>query len=167
MGNRNFFLFICCSCAVVLVGGCSSSEYNRAMGSARTQIPEIQQFHELFPDATSFISYSTGENGTPTWNSKAGLYGRYVLQMQVKIHFSPDRTKVLDYQESTFYLTDVEGLQPGRLEGVVGAKDDTHRSFGPEQWAKVVKAKGDLSKVFPGIKKENPLKAFERTLKSF
>lgn len=47
-------------------------------------IPLLQQFCSRFADGHHFISYVTGKESQTTWNSKVGLFGRYVIDMQVR-----------------------------------------------------------------------------------
>jgi hypothetical protein len=80
-----FVVAACAAVAVVIrVVGVPFS-HARAVASGRAVMVPVQQFEQLHPGATHFISYLTGTHGTPTWNAVAGLYGRYELTMQVPV----------------------------------------------------------------------------------
>src|SRR5688572_14481614 len=68
--------------------------YDLAISNGKKSIPVVVEFHRLFADAVSSISYYTGEYGDPEWNSKAGLYDRYILTVQFKIDLDDTRTKI-------------------------------------------------------------------------
>jgi hypothetical protein len=120
--------------------------YTRAVESGRTDIEQVRQFDRLFPGATHFISYYTGTNGNPTWNSKAGLHGRYVLTMQIPISLSGlGRSQVRSNGTPTFILTEVQNITslPGGQTSIVYSGNQI--TFGFLEWNKLVESNGDLS----------------------
>ena len=62
----------------------------------------------------------TMANGKPTWNSRVGLYGRYILTMQIEIVFDESRTSVVTFGDPQFTLEEIKRItkQDG---GVLGA----------------------------------------------
>ena len=118
----------------------------RAVASARSTIPVIEQFERLFPGSDHFISYYTGTHGPPTWNSHAGLYGRYVLTMQMPIRFNLFwRDRIIWHGDSTFYLREIKSISPQANGTSVILYGPTHLTFGLPEWKRVVDAGGDLS----------------------
>ena len=55
---------------------------------------------------TSFTHY-TGEYGESIFNADVGLYGRYILNMDVKVTFDKTRTKIVNYNEPEFSFVEV------------------------------------------------------------
>lgn len=134
-----------------------------AVSSGRATIPHVQQFERLFPGSLHSISYSTGEYGPPTWNSKAALHGRYVLTMQMPLEISRERrSRIVSHGKPTFYLMEIKSVAntpDGRVEVLSGP---THATFGPAEWDKIVRSGGDLSVLGLEIRKGEPVPGFEQ-----
>jgi hypothetical protein len=91
---------------IILSVSCSHKGYDQALESGLETIPYASEFNQFFPGSDNFISYYTGQAGEPIWNSKAGLYGRYILSLQVKITFDETRTKIIGLDDPQFYLSE-------------------------------------------------------------
>jgi hypothetical protein len=89
-----------------------SQRYDLAIAYGKKSIPIVMEFHRLFGDAVSSISYYTGEAEDREWNSKVGLYERYILTMQFKIELDDTRTKISRFAEPRFDLIEVESISP-------------------------------------------------------
>ena len=69
-------------------------------------------FARNFPYGTSFISYIAGES--PIWNSKAPLYGRYVIGMQTAAKVDHSNGHVDLGGEPEIYIHEIESISgPG------------------------------------------------------
>jgi hypothetical protein len=135
--------------------------YDQALQSGFETIPYTKQFSTLFPDSNNFISYYTGEYGTPTWNSKVGLYGRYVLQLQITITLNEPRSKIGGYGEPEFFLKEVERISINSDGRAVILYGPTQKRFGKKEWKKIVENKGDLSALGIPIVQDSPTPGFE------
>jgi hypothetical protein len=143
--------------------GCSS---DRAIASGQ-KIEFIRQFEERFPAAEHFISYYTGTHGPPTWNSHAGIHGRYVLSLQMPIELGgPGRGRVLSHGTPTFYLLEIVEIHEA-------SGGTASISYGPEQltfelneWARLVKSGGDLRVLGIKVNTTQPVPGFDKRWRS-
>jgi len=135
-----------------------------AEDNARREVSYVREFEEVFPGAIGFFSYYTGTYGPTTWNSKVGLFGRYVLQMQLGVTLNCCRSHVVEYEEPKFFLDEVleiDAIDDGRWSIRFGG---TQIHFNKDLWRVLHRAKGDLSAL--GIKaiKDRPLPNFSKAL---
>ena len=137
---------------------------SRVVASGRATMVPVQQFERLHPGASHFVSYLTGTHGTPTWNSVAGLYGRYELTMQVPVRLNAMRNGVASYGQPVFALAEVRSVTPG----AAGALDVTHggvdATFGPAEWQKVVDRGGDFGALGLSLQMNQPVPGFNTYL---
>ncbi len=92
-----------------------------------------------------------------------GLYGRYVLELQIKVTLDSTRAKITDYKEPKFFLVEYAQVfkladGSGRWASITGP---THAQFGNEAWSKIVEKGGDLSVLNVPIKKDDPIPDFD------
>ena len=116
----------------------------------------------LFPGSLHFISYYTGTHGNPIWNSKAGLYGHYILTMQMPITLEGwGRDRIGSHDSPTFFLVEVQSILPfpnGQTSINCG---DTQITFGLSEWEKLVESGGDLSVLGVKVKKDEKIPGFD------
>lgn len=139
----------------------NANNYKRALESGTRDIPYARDFSQLFPKAVHFYSYYSGK--VPLWNSKAGLYGRYILTMQIPVSFDESKTKVISYRSPRWIWAEVEeikALPDGRT--VIKYRDDQQRDFGEKEWEKLVRAKGDLTSLGITPIKDRPIAGFDK-----
>ncbi len=136
--------------------------YNQAVQSGRETVPYARDFNQFFPNSDNFISYYTGQVGPPIWNSKAGLYGRYVLSLQFKIKFDETRTKITAYDDPEFYLREIREISKAENGNTYIQYGLTHKRFGKEEWKKIIESKGDLSPLGVPIIKDSPIPGFDK-----
>jgi hypothetical protein len=129
-----------------------------AITSGRAKIPCVQQFDRLFPSAEHFISYFTGTHGPSTWNAEVGLYGRYLLTMQVPIGLNAMHNRITSYGQPLFVLAEVKSVSGSVVTNAGGM------SFGPGEWQRVVDAGGDLSVLGMAMVKDQPITGFKQAL---
>jgi hypothetical protein len=140
--------------------------YRSALEDAPKTIEAAGQFLKLYPDAECHFSYYTGQYGPPTWVGTTGLYGRYILQMQVVVTFSSSGRKVKSFGEPKCYLTEVKDVtiqEDGRVAYNAGA---TQVQFGPQEWKTLVENRGDLSSLGVTIVKDQPIPDFDKCWRS-
>ena len=93
--------------------------YDDAVASGRTSIPQVQEFESLFKDPRHGITHYTGVYGTPTWESKAGVFGRYIVVMQVPVRIGAFGADVTPAGEPEFHMVEVAQIsekQGGQTE---------------------------------------------------
>ncbi len=148
-------------------------KYGQTVINGRRTIPYAQQFSELFTNRQEFISYYTGAFGPQTWNSKAGLYGRYVLSMQMRIRMDKTGTNIVNFEPPSFLLREITRIRnspkdPGGggqllLDGV----PQSTRRFSAAEWEQLVKSRGDLSVLGFQVDTNHPVQGFELNWKRF
>lgn len=126
-----------------------------AIRNGQAEIPAIAEFVELYPNATHFISYYTGQYGQPRWNSEVGLYGRYVLTVQCSIEFDWTRRHIESHGPLTFYLQEITGIQ-GR-----SINHGQSSTFRLAEWDRLLESEGDLSILDMPITENKPIPGFD------
>jgi len=120
------------------------------------ELDVAKDFDALFPDAEHFISYYTGTKGDPTWNSKVGLNGRYVLTMKFGIGFDDSRTHPVREGDPVFYLVELDNIRENGY-----GYTDRQIQFGLEEWNQLKASSGDFSVIGYPMKKEKPIDGFD------
>jgi hypothetical protein len=118
--------------------------YDGAVASGRTSIPQVREFESLFKDPRHGIMYYTGVYGTPTWESKAGVFGRYIVVMQLPVRVSALGADVTPAGEPDFHMVEVAQItekQGGQTEITYTGNQ---RRFDKQLWKRVVESR-DLS----------------------
>lgn len=168
----------------LLFSACINSRFNDMNKAEKNGLKEIvyaAQINELFPDATHFISYYTGEYGTPTWNSTMDLYGRYVFTMQCEVEFDADRLHIISHEPPIFYIHEMwEQEDENRFYGSVEVDSlgksgmvemDSlgkvvrvmlNREFGADIWKKIFESKGDFTQAGMDLIKNKPVTVRQR-----
>lgn len=145
-----------------MMNGATPAEHSAATRNAKENIPFVREFHEIYPDATSFVTaFAANRRDVTSWNSQAMLYGRYILTLKFPIEFDDDRRQVAFYGDPVFYLEEaikIEDLPDGRISIHFGEGWE----FGSEKWRELVQAKGKLEHVFEGIRANAPVAGFEQ-----
>ena len=139
--------------------------YKKAVLSGLDMIPEARQIEELLGDADHFISYSGSRSVGNDWSTKVHFYGRYVLTMKVPVRMGYQFDEVLEVlDEPTFYLHEVRSIEFHGNDKIPGASFNARGQhiFSREDWAKVYKAKGDFFVIGIKLKKNQPVKDFEK-----
>ena len=131
----------------LMVTGCSDAHienYPKTITDGLTSIPHSAEFASLFPQARHTISYFTGEYGSPTWNSKAGIADRYVLSMQIPVTLDRAAGRVTSFGTPQFYLNEVTAvsqLSDARFQISYGR----NIRFGVPEWQAFRDKHADLS----------------------
>jgi hypothetical protein len=127
--------------------------------NALSTVPLLRSFKNQYPKSQNFISYITGADGQTTWNSKAALYGRYVLQMSVPVRINSGPLNVQLVGTPSFEIREVTAistLPDGRQEILYG---DTVK-INLTDWKKLQAANGDFNAIGVKLKKNKPVKGF-------
>lgn len=128
------------------VSACDSAT-NKAAAEANAvaDIVEVTQFAAMFPDSKHFISYYTGTRGDSRWNSKAGVHGRYIIEMQFGIDFDPSRTKPKRISPPIFHLREISRIVV-KSDGQFDADYSANQiKFGLDEWNRLRESNGDLT----------------------
>ena len=153
------------------ISACSDIDFDleRYKGAVRDgfkKIPQSREIEELLGDADHFISYSGSRSIGQQWNTEVYFAGRYSLTMQVEVKVDRAFSKIVEVVgEPKFYLVEIAHVE--RLnDGRVGGGNGEGFVFGPKDWSKVVKAKGDFSVIGIKLKLHQPVKDFDRYVKA-
>ena len=77
------------------------------VAAAQATVPQFKSFAERFAGTKSFISYITGKQGPPTWNSVAPLHGRYVIEMKCPVSVDHDSFEVTPKGEVAIEIREI------------------------------------------------------------
>ena len=137
-----------------------SPEYSKALNDALVEVPCARDFKKCYPLSRESFSSFNAKRGQPTLICMAGLYGRYVLRMDVEVTFDSSRTKVISYGEPIFCLVEVIGISP-LPDDRVAITSTSIKEFGEEFWKTIVEHGGDFSSVGIELRKDAPVPGFE------
>jgi hypothetical protein len=117
---------------------------------------------ELFGDMDHFISHFGFSQETNNWHSEVYLYGRYRLQMTVKVKVDYKNKTVEQVGEPQFGIFESDRIydvyEPGDK---MGEDVGNQRLFGAKEWDEIYANRGDFSVIgFPLIK-DDPVEGFE------
>jgi hypothetical protein len=153
--------------ALACFGSCGDIDdyderYEQAMRSGFSKIPQAREIEKLFGEANHFISYFDMVGVGQAWRTTdVFIAGRYKLEMGVDVRMDEQFTKIVEViGEPKFYLREIERVKFYGEQ--VGAAFGEQFTFGPEEWAKVVEAKGDFSVIGIHLDLDNPVKNIER-----
>jgi len=138
-----------------------TQEYSNALNDALVNVPCARDFKKSFPLSRESFTSFTGKRGTPNLICMAGLYGRYVLRMDVEVTFDSSRTKVLSYGDPIFCLVEVIGISP-LPDDRVAITSTSIKEFGEELWKTIVEHSGDFSTVGIELRKDDPVPGFDQ-----
>ncbi len=124
------------------------------------------EFNRVFPNAVNGISYFTGVVGDPQWNSKASLYRRYVLKMQLNIKLDSTRTKIISTGPPILYLYEFTDIT-FRSNGTPKIQGRQLATLSPDDWRRVFEAHGDFQALGITIETNKPVENFEQHVKKF
>ena len=136
-------------------------EYSKALNDALVNVPYARDFKKSFPLSRESFSSFTGKRGQPTLICMAGLYGRYVLRVDVEVTFDSSRTKVISYGDPIFCLVEVIGIS-ALPDGRVAITSKSIKEFGEELWKAIVEHGGDFSSVGIELTKDDPVPGFDQ-----
>jgi hypothetical protein len=129
------------------------------VNNALKDLPLLASFKSRYPHSEHFISYVTGENGRTTWNSKALLFGRYILHMTAPAIIDRKSLKVSLEGEPAFQLREVTSITPlpdGRQQAFYGKTV----KFSADDWRRVEASEGDFGVLGIQLKKDKPVPGF-------
>jgi hypothetical protein len=134
-----------------------------AVANGISEIPEVKQFTSLFPDADHFITHYSGTKGPSSWNSKAGLHGRYLVSLTFPIEFDATRTHPKRTGPAEFHLREVSEVRT-RADGSLDGYSCTTNQipFGIEEWDRVIKSDGNWSVLGIDVIKDKPVEHFDK-----
>jgi hypothetical protein len=127
-----------------------------AVANGVGELDVVKDFEELFPGSHHFISYYSGTKGDPTWNSKIGLHGRYVLSVKFNIKFNESRTHPVRQGEPKFFIRELDDIRPNGF-----SYTDRQLEFSLAEWIKLVESEGDFEVIGYPMIKDQPLDGFE------
>lgn len=110
------------------LSSCNPRAQSAAVANGKAEIEVAREFNSLFPETQNFISNYSGSNGTPRWNSKVGLHGRYVLSVHFDIRFDQSRTHPERDGEVSFFLAEVEKARQRATPSPIDKFDSASRN---------------------------------------
>ena len=139
--------------------------YKAAVGDGFEKIPQSREIEALLGDSDHFISYNGSLEVGQDWNTEVYFDGRYCLTMQVEVRTDRRFSKIVKVLgEPKFYLEEIARVEVNGDR--ILARNGQHFQFGPKEWAKVVKAKGDFSVIGIKLKRNQPVQDFDKYAKA-
>ncbi len=147
---------------------------------ATRSIPYVKEFLALYPDATVKTCYPASVEYTAETEKDVnetfylcvtvGLHNRYVLTMGIRFKMSADQKTVTSFKEPYFHMQEVKSITVTPIAGLPGGQAHIDfTSFLAEfeyDKFKILKAhKGDLSTIGVTVRKDAPVKNFDREWK--
>jgi hypothetical protein len=158
-------LWVITCCASLVSCTSAGDRYQRALAAGPKDLEVVGQFVRVFPKALNSISYLSGEAGQTKWRSVSGLYGRYVLVMEIPISVDATGGHAVGRGEAQFHLFEVASLQYNpaqRTEEVTPG--EVNLTFGPDKWKSVVNSHGDLEVLGIRLRRDKPVAGFAEYL---
>ena len=138
-----------------------SAQEHRMVVNGRRTIACLRQFTTLFPTNIQFFVYSTEAMGPHIWTLQTGLYGRYLLRMQVWFKVDATGTNLLSYDPPTLLLSVYDDAPPS-TRGLSEGRVFRERTLPASDWTKLVAARGDLAAIGLNLWTNHPIKGFEQ-----
>lgn len=151
----------------------NSHEYYQPMlEHRRKSIPEICEFEQLFPNYDCHFHYDAPDiKGDAIWEFTAGLYERYLVQMDIDIVFGkrdPDSGEITSpgsHSDIKFSLWEVSkvSVPPFALFSprILHVFPKELNTISPEMWKLLVATSGDLSVLDVELKRNEPVPNFK------
>jgi hypothetical protein len=141
------------------MSGCrQDANYEAAIKSGRATIPWVSAFQHLYPDAQHYITHYNIKGGNRSWGSRAYLYGRYEIGMEIpNVTFDASDRNVTGWGQPKFFVVEVTkvDVEKRSIEHGQGVQ------FGPDKWRDLEAAKGDPSAVGIKVVKTDPVPNFD------
>jgi hypothetical protein len=136
------------------------SDYDLAIQSGVQGHSYPGEFNQLFQNAVNGISYYGGVVGAPKWYSKAGLYRRYVLKMQLDIKLDSARTKIISTGPASLYLYEFTNIT-FRPDGAPKIEGRQLATLSSDDWRRLFEAHGDFQTLGITLETNKPVEHFE------
>ena len=139
-------------------------QYSPFLSQGRKVIPEIAEFERLFPNYKQ--AHYIGEpecKGDERWEFAAGLYGQYVLHMNIDITWGPSG-RIASHSEPQFRIVEVSSVYHSQSwwNRETSISYGSHHQFNLADWKKLVNSNGDFSAIGIGLDKDRPIADFEK-----
>jgi len=158
MQIHRFLTITACS----LLASCGNfHDFERPISSGLRKIPQARQMQEIFGPAVHEICNLRDDKVTADWITIVAFGGRYELKMIAPIRVSRDFSEIEQVLgPPAFELLEVTAVSNGGY----GAKYDpaAERHFGVDQWVEIYRTKGDFSVAGIHVKKNQPVRDFEK-----
>ncbi len=127
---------------------------------AYRKISYLQDFVCVFTNAFQDFDFAT-KNGPHLWILKAGLHGRYVLNMSFRFNVDNNFTNVVGYESPQFELWEFVPEEHRSLLGRPHINSNRVASFGTNEWQKLMVSVGDFSSIGLTLKTNSPIRSFD------
>lgn len=156
------FLVLFWACLAMSCDKLGVDNYGAAVRSGKADVPLIRDFVAMFPRSVHEITHYSGQMGNPSWRAAVGVYGRYVISLEVPITLDSSRTRILSTGQPVFSINEVDAIQYDPSSGSESITPGrVNMNFGQVQWDELVKHGGDLSVLGIDVVKNRPVKGFD------
>lgn len=137
-----------------------STQEHRMVVNGYRKIPYLRQFTTLFPTNVDSRYFSPEPVKPHLWTMQTGLYGRYLLRMEVLFKVDSSWTNIVSYEPPSFFLITYDDHPPSS-RGVSEGREFSRRTLTALDWTKLVTAGGDLAAIGFNAWTNRPIKGFE------
>lgn len=130
---------------------------------AGNKIPALKEFYQLYKVSPIFGYQDLPVEKAYSYTASAlvVLYSRYELECVVLFNASQDRKLIANFSEPRIEINEITKVTYESSNSCVSKVIGWHYVVSPDEWAKIVENKGDISKVLPKIEKDKPVKNIE------
>jgi hypothetical protein len=150
---------------LVGIGGCQQPTlpelvalHKEIVAKGIQQVPIVADFDRLYPGSEHFVTHFTEAEGPPVWRSEAGIYGRYILDLELPIDI--DKKKNVkprgDWTLKLREVREIGSLPDGRLNILMGETFPIK----PNDWERIKQNSGDIAPILP-VHRDRPVVGFE------
>jgi len=122
------------------------------------KIPYLREFTDLFPTNIEFRLFSLKK--PQLWVIQTGLYGRYLLRMEVLFKVDSTWTNIVSFESPSMHLITYDDHPPSD-RGFSEGRAFSERNFTASDWTNLVAAKGDLAALGFKAWTNSPIKNFD------
>lgn len=140
-------------------------DFEKPVPSGLRAIPQTRQMEELFGPAIHAIRNLREDQVTAEWETTVLFGGRYELSMKVPVRMTADFGEIKEVLgDPDFKLLEVSAITDEGRGAMYDPEGGRHLSA--DDWAKIYRAKGDFSAVGITLKKNPPVRDFDKHRKS-
>ncbi|MDA7951518.1 MAG: hypothetical protein MPJ24_08525 [Pirellulaceae bacterium] len=168
--KRNIFfqaslIFLC------LLTGCGRHDavgYKKSVLYGEKTSKLVKDFKNISGEneVTNRISYYDGYGGSPTWNSKTKLHGRYIFTMRFPITINRWTKEFVRSGDPGFYIHEVIEVEFSKPDKYASrTRYGKQFIFSMDEWNKLVEKNGDFSEINIDLITDSPIDNFDRILR--
>lgn len=142
------------------------------LAEARGSIPCVQEFRQLYPEATMEFAYPVWKSGmdkdaleTRHLRVSIGLYRRFILTMSVPFKLTANREGIASFEEPSFEVEEITEITGSENERSFITRVTLKKPFAEKEFKVLQEHAGDLTALGFDLSRDKALPYFERAWK--